>query len=380
MPVRTGLPTASAPASSALKILQLSEKNRLPLRWTGTKVRTMKRLFLPAALCLVVSGALAIEAVTPPVGFVKLTIPGATGGNPKSVSISIPLHAAPVGNGAVSGRLTGAFANKLQNDSAGWTAGAFAQTGSPYFVRFVSGTAEGRTLQITANSNTELTVNNEGTDLTTIGIASTGPEADLYEIFPGDTLTTLFGSDVMPGVSAEVADNVLIWNGTAWQRFFFDSVDNRWEQKGIPVNANNFVIRPDAGIMFVRRSSEGLELELMGRVPISNLKYVVRNGGTTFVANGFPAEQTLQQHAFQNMAGWISKPASEVAAADKLHVWNGTGWQKFFFDSVDNRWEQVGINLAANSFKPPVGRPFMIERVGGTGITVFQHGRPYALN
>jgi hypothetical protein len=334
--------------------------------------------------CLITLGVSSVAAyaqtsvVTTPAGFVTLKIPAAHSSTVTSqTAISFPLQELASAPGAIKGRITAVTASTISNSSAGWQTGAFSQPATPFFVRITSGTARGRTLQIstsTPNSNSTLTVNNEGTDLTGLGI-QTGASGDTYEIIHGETLSTLFSSFAMSGVSSETADNVIIWTGDTWQRFYLDAVDGRWEPKGINTDASNYVIRPDAGILYERRGASSLSLLVPGRAPTTDLKYMVGNSSSTFVANGFPVARKLVDHNFHSMPGWVAN--SNYRVADQLMVWSGAVWQRFFFDPVDNRWEPVGVNFNANHFTPPVGRPFMIQKAGAvSGFSVFNHQMP----
>lgn len=323
-------------------------------------------------------------ATTDPVGYVTLTIPaGST--VPSQTAICLPLHSLATVGGQVTGTISSVTSGTISNSNAGWTAGSLSNAASPYFVRIKSGAAMGRTLQILSspsNTTTDLAVNNQGTDLTTLGIAV----GDSYEIIEGDTLKLLFGdpttSGIQGGANAASADNVQYWNGGVWQTFYFNTTNNRWQQSGInSVSADNFVIRPDAGLIYVRRATTGLTMTFTGSVPTTDLRYVIKSAGSTFVANGFPVDTTLAALGYNN-PGWVSKPSTDAASADQVLYWNGGVWQHFYFNSTNNRWQQVGINsVSANGFSIKAGQPVMIQKAGSTsGVATTVQSLPYSLN
>jgi hypothetical protein len=315
--------------------------------------------------------------VSETVGIVTLqAAPAVSSSVPSSTSLCFPFYAAPSGTGQIVGKVTAVSSNTISNANAGWSTNAFAQTGNPYFVRFLTGTAEGRTLRIASNTATQLTVDNQGIDLNTLGIA-TGQNGDRYEVFRGFTLWSLFGNTTFGGPNSDVADTINIWNGSVWEYYFFDNVDNRWERKGFNFSANNVVLRPDVAVLFVRRATTPYNLTLIGRAPSTDLRYLIKDSGSTYISTGFPAAVSLATHAFNTIPGWVSNP--DHTQADQVAFWTGASWQRFFFDSGDNRWEMVGFNFNANNAMMPLGRPGMIQRTMSFGTTwsTFVHQLPY---
>jgi hypothetical protein len=304
-------------------------------------------------------------ATTDPVGYMTVTIPAATDPNvPTRTALCFPLHD-PAGSevtGAVVGKITAISSGTISNSSAGWTSGAFSNAASPYFVRIMTGAAKGRTLQITANTATDLTVSNQGTDLSTLGIVSDPTNGDTYQILAGDTLNTFFGTTTLSGTSDTVADNIQYWNGSAWQTFYYNSTNNRWQPRGVNISSNNFVLRPDAAIIYVRRGLTALSYTFTGTVPTTNLQYVYNNRGNTYVANGFPVDTTLATLAYNTTPAWVSGTDGNVS--DQVQYWNGSAWQRFYYNSANNRWQPVGVNISSNSFTIAAGKPVMIYKTG----------------
>jgi uncharacterized protein (TIGR02597 family) len=314
-----------------------------------------------------------------PEGFMNFTIPAGSLTAPSVFMFSLPLTAAPPANlaGQTAGAITSVAAGTITNTAAGWTAGALSQPATPYFIRITSGAAVGRTLAIsttTANTATMVTVDNQGTPLTGLGIAA----GDTYEIFPGDTLFSLFGSGVLGGTSTADADVVRLHNGTGWVEYYYDTGASQWRVNSIGVSQNNVVIRPDAGIIFYRRGATPLALTLTGRVPTTDLQAVVNEVGSTFIA-GFPIDTTLAQSDFRMMPTWVNNTGS-VVTADKVNVFTAGSWNSYNYNQAASQWRNGSVPVSQNGITIPAGTPFIIDSpTGAPGLKIWKRTLPYSL-
>jgi hypothetical protein len=330
---------------------------------------------LAAALLAVLPAANAQNATTTPVGFMTFTVAsGATRG------FCIPLQDALPADfvGASNGRISSLTANSFTVSSAGWNAGALSTAASPFFIRITSGLAEGRLFDIstaTPNTSTTLTVNTQGSDLTTLGI-QTGANGDTFQILPADTLNTLFGNTTFGGASANAADTVSRWSGSAWQTFYYNSTNNRWQLSTSSNSANNVILRPDAGYLFTRRGPTTIELTTVGTVPTTDAQIQVNNSGSTFIANGFPSDISI--NVFRNLPGWVS--TNSASTSDRVSRFNGAGWQSFYFNSTNNQWQLSTSSSNASAVMISAGTPVMVNRVGSaTGSQFLDQSIPYNL-
>ncbi len=73
---------------------------------------------------------------------------------------------------------------------------------------------------------------------------------DKFEIFPGDTLASVFGTNtssnplvVTGSANQGKADQVSLW-GTSDTVYYFNTAAGHWETTGSSANANNTVIYP----------------------------------------------------------------------------------------------------------------------------------------
>jgi len=156
----------------------------------------MKLFHFFTGIALVLS-AMSVQAQTTlntvPEGVINLSLPAAS-----TTYLSVPLTADPSYRGHVSSSIAVTSNTIAVDDSpAPWTAGALANL---YFVKFLSGNEMGRVVLITANTANSLTLdttdNNTGG---TVSLTTTTPTAfnvqagDAFEVFPADTLGSMFG-------------------------------------------------------------------------------------------------------------------------------------------------------------------------------------------
>jgi hypothetical protein len=197
------------------------------------------------SLLALASPALADSVATVPVGYITYSVAGAA-----TSSVGIPLDDTAVPTtGIRAGRIESFTVNTITNSSGGWTTN-LASANAPWLLRITSGPSAGKTLDVTSNSATTLTVS--GADLTTLGLTA---GTDTFELVPLDTLFGLFGSSSLQGgTSAAAADNVQVRVGSTLFVYYYDTNLGFWRRNiGPAVSANTVPIRPGAGVQIVRR-------------------------------------------------------------------------------------------------------------------------------
>lgn len=332
---------------------------------------------LVAAVVLGALPAVAQDVKSRPVGFLVQTIPAG-----QTRSFSVPFDAEPSSLGSTVGKLTAVGTNYLECASATWTPGAFSTAAAPYFVRITSGVQAGRIFQAltsTANTATRIYVSDDGLGLSTLGIEA-GDAGAAFEIIPGDTLATFFGTTapgdslVVQGASEPIgADLVLVWGGAAWLSFYYNTAWGRWARDldtiGSPTR-NNFVLRPDRGMMLTRRGSTPLEIAVVGRVlGTPQRAFHSRTANTlTFLATMQTSDITLGALALQNSNRSLAwRGSADAADADTLLVWSGATWFSFYYNSTAGQWRRVNDPVNRDSFVIRAGTPVFIQRrISGT--------------
>lgn len=330
--------------------------------------------FRPALLVAALLTAAASPAQDRPPGaapVVRQTVPPG-----QARAFSLPLATEPSSLADSVGRLTAVGPAYLENAAARWVPGAFASVEAPYLVRITSGRHAGRVFPIIppANSATRLHVATDGLDLTTLGL-ETGAGAAGYAIIPGDTLATFFGpagaedSPVLHGApEAAAADIVQVWDGAAWLNFYYHTIWRRWardtDTEGDPAR-NHFLLRPDRGLLLVRRGATPLHLAVPGpgatAAPRSPLPRAEQS--RAFLATGRNTDLTLGELALQNDARFADwRGAADPREADLVQVWGGAAWFTFFYHPAAGHWQRIGDPANRDGYVIKAGAPVLIQR------------------
>jgi hypothetical protein len=313
-----------------------------------------KKIFILGVIAVGASQALAnatssVSVASLPQGMVVIST-----GSPGSTSyISLPLSS----NAVYTGSVSSAGPNTINVSNTPFKTN-LANSGSPYFVKFLSGTEAGRTLLITGNSNNSLTVSTTDNSSQTVSLQTSNfsvSPGDSFEVVPGDTLGSLFGTNTnsnplaLTGGSSYVsADWVNIFNPTtgSWQIYFFNTSLNFWTLEGSSNNANSMVLYPYSGLSITRHSSSEPVpfIVLTGRVP--EVQVMVKTTGSnaiTYVSTGYPVGMTLSQLKFGS--NWTK--GNTNATADVVSVWNSaTKAFVSYYQLPSSNWCQVGSPTA----------------------------------
>jgi uncharacterized protein (TIGR02597 family) len=321
------------------------------------------------------------QANTPPVGVIVYNLIGGT-----TTPVGVPFF----GKAAFSGRVSAVTTNTLSTADATWTAGEFAQAGVPYFALMLSGGQTGRSFLITTNAANSVTLQVGGTTLA--GDATT-PDfsvavGDRFEIFPGDTLASLFGDgsltnpvSLQKGNSPFSADLVQIFNGVKWISYFFHSTNNFWvSTAALGTNQNDVVLNPDVGLLIARRGPT-TTFAIPGRAPVTSLVTRIIGGSTNSVATRFPTDTTLGALNFSGPGTWV---ASDVpASADRVNLYNGVKWVPYYQTATGSIWKQIDGDGSDQGGKViPAGSAVLIQKQGGAAdsASFFSQALPYPVN
>lgn len=324
-------------------------------------------------------------ATTVPVGFITVTIPAAVDANtPASSALSIPLYKTADFTGPVASIDS---STQFSLTGAAFTVNQFADLAAPRLVRVKTSTTAahvGKFFLVTANTATQLTVDLTGTGVANIGdVLTAGATPDTVEIVAANTLGSVFGNattppTLAPGASAGVADNVLLWNGTTWDTYYWTgavgSPTNIWKSIG-NLNRANTVIYPEDGVFVVRKATTGpVDITFLGTVPSTTEQSGIAASGSTFLANRFPTDTTLGALGLHTLPGWTA--GASAGTADNVFVWNKTAgvWDTYYWTgavgSPANIWKSIG-NLDRSSTPILAGTGVFIAH-GGSALNLTQ--------
>jgi len=271
-------------------------------------------------------------------------------------AVAFPLERIFTGafQGKRAGLITGLSSSTLTCTGANWTPGVLSRPDAPWFLRITSGAAKGTLVQVSlsdANTDNRVSLLPGEQNLTALGIQ---PGVDSFELIPAHTLNSLFPLGSLQGGSVTEADQVRVWNGTAWLTYYHDGT--QW-LRGEAGSAGNTVLRPDQGCVIVRRGATK-SLPLLGKLGGAGLRVFTPAGKKSFIATT-PRPVTFAEAALQLLPGWKVEPAFPTIG-DHVQIWTGTVWQTYYFDGSIWRRQGAGSADAASLFSP--GRPVMINR------------------
>jgi uncharacterized protein (TIGR02597 family) len=204
---------------------------------------------------------------------------------------------------------------------------------------------------ITANTTSALTL--DTTDhstgsvvpLDTVGFKV--QPGDSFEIFPGDTLASIFGAGtaqnplVLTGgdtVAASDTVSLLTSVNASAQSYFFNTAAGCWELYGTAANANNTIIYPYSALIIERQAiHSATTLVFSGRVTPVSAQTKLISGGTILTSTHFATDVKLSQLNFGS--NWAT--GTTVASSDNIGVWNATT-KSFdtYYQRPDSTWRK----------------------------------------
>jgi len=336
----------------------------------------MRLLSLSLLLSFSPSLLLAQEAKSRPVGYLTQTIPAG-----QTRSFSVPFDSDVSSLASSVGKLTAVGTDYFESSTATWTAGAFSTDAAPYFVRLTSGAHTGRSFRVAtgsgkANTATRIHVIDDGLGLAALNLAI-GADGTRFEIVPGDTLATFFGTTtpidtlVLQGAADPLqADLVQVWGGAAWLNFYYNTAWQRWARDTDLLSdpsRNHFLLRSDRGLMLTRRGATPLELVVAGRVLHTPQRafHTRADNALTFLATMQAADVTLGALALQSNTRSLNwQGAADPASADILLVWSGTTWFSFYYNTTAGQWRHIGDPDNRDTFLIKAGTPVFVQRRG----------------
>ncbi len=316
--------------------------------------------------------------------------------------MSLPLENDPTFQGA----LTSASANSITvADPVPWTPGQLISATQPYFVKFLTGAEAGRIVLVTADStaNGSDTLTLDTTDHTTqtTPLVGNNPSSfdvqpnDTFEVFPGDTLVTLFGAGtaqnpltfLVGNANVSQADLVAV-STTATApalSYFFDTSKGYWRLYPSTANANNTVIYPHSSFAITRRTNNGdTTFSATGRVPDVALLVKTLSFATLYTSSQYPSDISLADLNFGPNWTIGSTLTSSITSSDNLNVWNASvNHFDTYYQVSDSTWRKYPDKTTdVSSFVIPAGSTICVtkrETVSGS-TSYLQPALPYNLN
>jgi hypothetical protein len=252
----------------------------------------------------------------------------------------------------------------------------------------------GRVILITANTTSTLTLDTTDHAMGSPVLLNTSgfsvQVGDTFEIFPGDTLASVFGAGTTASplllkgsTSVGASDTVALFTAVNAPAvtYYFNTTAGTWEQSGATGNANNTIIYPYSALAINRQAANPTTaLVLTGRVTPVGAETKVVSNGTVFTSTQYATNITLSQLQFGS--NWTM--GSSVATADTLSVWNAAdGHFDTYYQKPDSTWrkypdaatDQSGFAIGAGTVTTIAKR-----NVVSGGATFLQSQLPYSLD
>ena len=277
-------------------------------------------------LRLMVTDQLNNTVLTEPVGFLQMTVPGVPLGTGTTVHqwVSTPLRRAAIHQGVIASVDT---AQAITIENADWSEDL---TSAPYVACFLTGSATGLSLPITANTTDQLTLDTSAILSVYNKNGSFSPPwsaGDSVAILPSDTIGSLFGSLSFPDTA-----QVLVISGSTVS------------VAGGPSQGVN----PNDAVFVAHSGTAALNLAFVGTVPSTQSITVVPSTGIRAIGN--PQFSTLNVAGLGLKSRWLA--GSDPQTVDTLRFWTGEQWAVYYTPSL-GVWERAG-NLVGQAFGVPL--------------------------
>jgi uncharacterized protein (TIGR02597 family) len=332
------------------------------------------------------ASAQSASVATVPTGMITFTLGAGT-----ATHISLPLAQ----NATYTGSVSAVSTNSISvGDSPAPFVTNLATPATPYFIKMLSGNEIGRVMLITGNTASSVTLDTSDNTPQTVSLITSGfnvAVGDTFEIFPGDTLSSIFGTNtsqspliLTASTTIATADCVSIYNTMLfrYQTYFFNTTAGCWELDGSTANANNTIIYPYAAVTVSRLvNNANVSLVLTGRVAeVPVLTKTVGDNTEIVGSTGYPTNMTLSQLQFGS--NWVT--GTSAITANTVNVWNTTlGRYDTFYQLPDSTWRKLTDTTTDQSnFVIPAGTAVaVLQRSAVSGASSFLPSTmPYSLN
>jgi uncharacterized protein (TIGR02597 family) len=319
--------------------------------------------------------AQSATATTDPVGFITLTVNGASAGTTalSFKALGLARQVEYQGNAEQVG------ANSLTDNDATWTDNQFNGANGAYYLEITGPTGAsgiGTTYDITgttAATHTVTLAQNLAAGVTT---------GATFRIRKHWTIAAVFGAaneGGLAGGTSTTADTIRIYNtagvytayyystaagDVGWRKTDASGVEQSGDQSGV-------VIYPDDGLVIARQQASAANIVLMGAVKTGQTSSPI-SSGLNFVANPYAAPMTLGDSGLYTGDPNTGVKSGGASNADLVRIYNGTGYDSYFYSSgglAGVGWRKVSGGTADQAnVQIPVGASVIIQRQGATGF------------
>ncbi len=333
------------------------------------------------------AAAQTATATTDPVGFTTLTVAAkpasARGFTYLSLNMARPsvfrgLVPAPTAQNPGYGVATVNGVTVLTFPAATFTSGGFTTAANPGYVEIKNGTANGLISQITANTDSTITLADNITSAITAGTTT-------FLVRPNWTFASAFGATNSAGFTGSFsptnADIIQIIDPTTSvaTSYYYNNSANKWQTGA--TDATNTVIPPKAGLSIERKATTPLSFNIVGEVPLGPTGILV-TGGASFNYNLVPNPYPLPSVTLANSGLYTGNAATGVVgsfsptAADTVSLLDSaTGVAtNYYYNTTNNKWQNGSID--ASNVVIPNGASVLVTRKNNRSSFVWYFPQP----
>ena len=328
---------------------------------------------------LLAAGTFAQTATTDPVGFIKISIPGAPAGGESYAYPALSLVRAQEYRGVI----TSNTATVITDSAATWSDNQFNGSGTTptHYVEILTGANAGATFDISATTATTKAIT------VAASFAANALNGQSYRIRKHWTLGAVFGAANeigLTGGTATTADLVHLWNGTSYVVYYYRVTAGGavgWRSAGDTVtNQANAVVFPEDGIFLKKRGTTALSLVVVGDVRTGADQMAVSQG-YNLLNPASPVDIRLSASGlFTGSTSTGMKPGTP-STADMLQIWTGSGFNVYYMRQT--ALGLVGWRLAGDTVTDqanaviPAGASVILKRQADVPSFVWNRPQPY---
>lgn len=285
------------------------------------------------------------------------------------------------------GTSTAIGANTLTDSTATWTQDKFNGANGAYYIEITSAggsaTAAGvgtfHTITATTAASKMLTfaANLPAGVATPIG----------YRIRKQWTIAGVFGaanSAGLQGGTAVSADRLLVWNGGGFDTYYYQTTGiggTGWRNAAArSTDASGTVILPNQFFLVKRGQSAAVSVNVNGSIKAGQTTAGIA-AGFNFIANPYAVDMTLASCGIYTGNASTGLAGGSAATADLVLLWNGTGFDTYFYQTSGGTGWRKTTDLAtdAGATALPAGTGFIVRRVNSGAFTWIMPPHPASL-
>jgi len=211
----------------------------------------------------------------------------------------------------------------------------------------------------------EITAAGAGTSITTPADLSGLGFPVAYTLRPASTVASVFGPANESGLAAGSfgaagADVIKLWNGAGFDDYYYDNfappgfVSGGWVNLNTATTADATALDLIYADSFVISSASGNDVVVTGDLK-SGATEINKITGFNFVGAVAPVGASLATSYGVANTGGLAAGSFGAAGADVIWIWNGGGFDKFYYDNfappgfVSGGWVNLDTATAADS-------------------------------